>query len=96
MLNLILPKRARIAYWRSIARRCLARPQHEVDPVRLERIRAAIDSMPALAREVFELHRFDDLPYDGIAARLEVGIDEVEAQLVIALMHLSRALDGDS
>jgi len=95
MFNLVLRKRALIAYWRSIARRCRARPQHEADPVRLERIRAANDGMPALAREVFELHRFDDLPYGGIAARLGIGIDEVEAQLVIALMHLSRALDGD-
>jgi len=95
MLNLILRKRARIAYWRSIARRCLAGPQHEVDSVRLERIRAAIDSMPPLTREVFELHRFDDLAYGGIANRLGIGIDDVEAQMVAALLHLSRVLDGD-
>jgi RNA polymerase sigma-70 factor (ECF subfamily) len=95
MLNLVLRKRARIAYWRSIASRCLARPQHGVDPVHLERIRAAIDNMPALTREVFELHRFDDLPYGGIADRLGIGIDDVEAQMVAALMHLSRALEGD-
>jgi DNA-directed RNA polymerase specialized sigma24 family protein len=95
MFNLILRKRARIAYWRSIACRCLAGPQHEVDPAHLERFRAAIDSMPALTREVFELHRFDDLPYGRIAARLGIGVDEVEAQLVAALTHLSLAVDGD-
>lgn len=95
MFNLILRARARITYWRSIARRRLARLQHEVDPARLERIRAAIDSMPALAREVFEMHRFDDLPYEWIAARLGIGINDVEAQMVIALTHLSRALEGD-
>lgn len=95
MLNLVLRKRARIAYWRSNARRCLARPQHGVNPVHLERIRAAIDSMPPLTREVFELHRFDDLAYGVIADRLGIGIDDVEAQMVTALMHLSRALDGD-
>jgi len=95
MFNLVLRCRARIAYCRSIACRCLARPKHGVDPVRLERIRAAIDSMPALTREVFELHRFVDLPYGEIAARLGIGIDEVEAHLVVALTHLSRALEGD-
>jgi RNA polymerase sigma-70 factor (ECF subfamily) len=90
-----LPIRARIAYWRSIGRGNLYGERRGIQPARLERLRAAFASMPAATRDVFAMHRFDDLPYDRIALRLGIEVDEVEAHIAAALIHLSRALDED-
>ena len=87
--------RARIACWRSIGRSRHSRSPGAIDPADLARMRAAFDGMPALTRSVFVMHRFDDLAYDRIAVRLGIGIDEVEAQIVVALTHLRRAMDDD-
>jgi|GEM_PF-673892 DNA-directed RNA polymerase specialized sigma24 family protein len=87
--------RARIAYWRSIDRSGLDRERRDIQPARLERLQAAFASMPAPTRDVFAMHRFDDLPYDRIAIRLGIEVDEVEAHIAAALIHLCRALDDD-
>lgn len=87
--------RARIAYWRSISRGGLYRERRSIQPARLERLRTAFASMPAPTRDVFAMHRFDDLPYDRIALRLGIEVDEVEAHIAAALIHLCRALDDD-
>ena len=52
--------------------------------------------MPVLTLVVLELHRFNDLPYGLIAVRLGIRINDVEAQVVAALTHLSLTLNGDS
>lgn len=87
--------RARIAYWRSIDRNALDRERRGIQPARPERLQAAFASMPAPTRDVFTMHRFDGLPYDRIAHRLGIEVDEVEAHIAAALIHLCRALDED-
>lgn len=82
-----------IAYWRGIDRNSLDKEPRDIQPARLERLQAAFASMPAPTRDVFAMHRFDDLPYDRIAIRLGIEIDEVEAHIAAALIHLCRALD---
>lgn len=87
--------RTRIAYWRSVDRGGLDREPRDIQPARLERLHAAFASMPAPTRDVFAMHRFDDLPYERIAIRLGIEIDEVEAHIAAALIHLCRVLDDD-
>lgn len=87
--------RARIAYWRSIDRSGLDRERRDIQSARLERLQAAFANMPAPTRDVFAMHRFDGLPYERIALRLGIEVDEVEAHIAAALIHLCRALDDD-
>lgn len=87
--------RARIVCWRSIDRSGLNRERRDIQPARLERLQAAFASMPAPTRDVFAMHRFDDLSYDRIALGLGFEVDEVEAHIAAALIHLCRALDDD-
>jgi RNA polymerase sigma-70 factor (ECF subfamily) len=82
------------------ARRRLARnrspePPDRADATNVARIKEAFRSLPPVTREVFILHRFDDLPYDRIGARLRIGVDEVEAHIAAALIQLCRAQDDD-
>lgn len=95
MFHPILRMRARMARRRSIGSRRRARSPDEIDPVRLARMEAALASMPELTREVFMLHRFDDLSYRRIALRLGIGADEVLEHMVMALKHLCAALRDD-
>ena len=73
----------------------ISEPPRLVDPARLARMEAALENMPNLTREVFMMHRFDDLPYRRIAVRVGIGVDEVEAHMVRALILLGRASRGD-
>ena len=54
----------------------------------VNRIDAAIANLPELTREVFVMHRFEDLSYLRIAHRLGIGIDEVERQIAQALCQI--------
>lgn len=56
---------------------------------RLERVLAAIESMPPKRREVFLLHRVNDLTYIQIARRLGVDIKTVEKHVHLAMRQLS-------
>ena len=56
---------------------------------------AALASMPDLTREVFMMHRFDDLPYRRIAVRVGISVEEVEMHMVRALILLGRASRGE-
>lgn len=53
----------------------------------------AIQQLPPGCRDVFVLHRFEDMPLDEVAAHL--GIDQAlaEARLAEALARLCRAVD---
>lgn len=76
-----------------------ARPQASEPPpdaARLARMQQALTQMPELTREVFMMHRFDDLPYRRIAVRVGISVDEVEAHMVTALTRLGRAARGES
>src|SRR3546814_3929166 len=60
--------------WREPRRRPLAAPSD----ARIARAEAAIASLPERTREVFFLHRFEDLSYERIARRLDIDVKEVE------------------
>jgi len=59
----------------------------------LRRLRRAHASMPAHARAVFDRHRFEDKPYEVIAAELGIGVAEVERCMAEAMVHLIRTCD---
>lgn len=56
---------------------------------RLQRVMAAIDSMPAKRREVFLLHRVEEMTYPQIARRVGVSIKTVEKHMHLAMLQLS-------
>ncbi len=55
-----------------------------------ERLEVAISSMTEANREVFMLHRFNDLKYKDIAERLEISVKAVEKRMHKALLHLRK------
>ncbi len=56
--------------------------------MRVARVEAAILSLPPITREVFILHRFDDLGYERIARRLGISVEEVTSHMADAILHL--------
>ncbi len=52
----------------------------------------AIARLPERTREVFMLHRFEDLSYERIALRLDIDVKEVEGHIAATLIALRRAL----
>lgn len=83
--------RTRIERWWGFDSRRISEPLRTVDPARLARMENALASMPELTREVFMMHRFDDLPYRRIAVHVGIGVDEVEMHMASALKLLGRA-----
>ena len=60
----------------------------------LGRIRYALDTMDAMPRAVFDLHRYRDLDYPRIAMELGISVAEVERHLAAAMLHILRCTDG--
>ncbi|WP_339708061.1 sigma-70 family RNA polymerase sigma factor [uncultured Sphingosinicella sp.] len=58
----------------------------------LRRIDAAILVLPARTREIFMAHRFEELTYPEIAARMGVCVKTVEKHISLALRALHREL----
>jgi RNA polymerase sigma factor (sigma-70 family) len=58
---------------------------------RLSRVVAVINTMPEKRREVFLLHRVEELTYRQIATRLGVSIKTVEKHIHLAMRSLSDA-----
>ena len=56
---------------------------------RLVRVLATIDTMPPRRREVFLLHRIDELTYPQIARRIGVSLKAVEKHMHLAMRQLS-------
>ncbi|WP_448662465.1 sigma factor-like helix-turn-helix DNA-binding protein [Sphingomonas sp. CJ20] len=56
----------------------------------LRRLRRALDTMPALERQVFEQVRFGGIDFASIAADLDMSVAEVERRLACAILHLMR------
>lgn len=57
--------------------------------------RQALDDLPEKTREVFVLHRVDELTYKEIGARLGISIATVQYHVAKALAHLDRALERE-
>ncbi|WP_137870169.1 sigma factor-like helix-turn-helix DNA-binding protein [Sphingopyxis sp. 2PD] len=61
-----------------------------VDP-EISRIEWAIARLPKRTRDVFLMHRFDDLPYDRIAHRLGISERAVEREIARVLRAIRKA-----
>lgn len=62
---------------------------------RLRRALEVIDRMPPKRRQVFLLHRFDELGYAEIARRLGISTKMVEKHMAQAMIQLDREVDGE-
>lgn len=56
---------------------------------RLKRVLAAIEAMPPRRREVFLLHRVEELTYAQIARQLGVSLKAIEKHMFLAMRQLS-------
>lgn len=68
------------------------RPLAAPSDARIARAEATIAGLPELTREVFFMHRFEDLSYERIARRLDIDVKEVEGHIAATLIALRRAL----
>lgn len=67
---------------------------HAIEADDLMRVyRRALDELPERTRQVFLLHRLDELPYREIAARLGISIPTVQYHVARALAHIDAALE---
>lgn len=57
-----------------------------------EQYRRAVDTLPAKTREVFLLHRAEDLPYRQIAERLGISIRTVEWHVAQAIVRIGKSV----
>lgn len=57
----------------------------------IRRIECAIARLPKRTRDVFLMHRLDDLPYDRIAHRLGISVKAVEREIARALCAIRKA-----
>jgi DNA-directed RNA polymerase specialized sigma24 family protein len=64
----------------------------DIDPSLIARIGAAVAALPEREQAVFLLHAVDDHDFATVAARLGIGVDEVERLLASALVLLGRDL----
>lgn len=58
----------------------------------VERLMAALKTLPDGARRVFEMHKIEGLSHVEIAARLHISKSGVEKHMAVAMKHLRRAL----
>ena len=76
--------------WRR--RKSRGRPLAAPGDARMAQAETVIAGLPELTREVFFMHRFDDLSYERIARRLGIDVKEVEGHIAATLIALRRAL----
>jgi RNA polymerase sigma-70 factor (ECF subfamily) len=70
-------------------------PLDDVSPERVligrqavDRVAEALEALPPRARQAFLLHRFEELTYPVIAARMGIGVKAVEALIARAMQRL--------
>lgn len=66
----------------------------DIDARLVARMRAAVAALPEPEQTVFLLHAVDEHDFATVAARLGIGVDEVERLLASALVRLGRDLDA--
>lgn len=66
----------------------------ELDQMR-RRYRDVVESLPPRMREVFVLHRIEELSYKQIATRLDISVRTVEWHIAEAIVRISRGLDAE-
>jgi RNA polymerase sigma-70 factor (ECF subfamily) len=59
----------------------------------MSRVVAALADLPPRSSEAFFLHRFEEMTYAAIAARMNISTKAVDHAIQRALKHLSRALE---
>ncbi len=91
-------RRRREAPWRGADEDGLSGLAEEVSPERIllarERLGVAVQVIAALTprtRQVFLLHRFEEMTYQSIAADLGISVSAVEKHIMIALRALTQA-----
>jgi RNA polymerase sigma factor (sigma-70 family) len=63
---------------------------------KLNRFVIALEALSPRARDVFVLHRFDDMSYEAIAHRLNISVSAIEKHIMNALKAIRAKVDGDS
>jgi RNA polymerase sigma factor (sigma-70 family) len=59
---------------------------------RLDRLRSVIQELPERTRQVFVLHRIEELTYGEVAARLGISESSVQKHLAKALQYVVQRL----
>ncbi|MFN3627430.1 MAG: RNA polymerase sigma factor [Parvibaculum sp.] len=71
-----------------------ATQHHELEAQDVMRVyRRALDELPDRTREVFLLHRVEELPYREIGQKLGISIPTVQYHVARALAHIDAALE---
>lgn len=65
----------------------------EINDMR-ERYRVAIDALPPRTKEVYLLHRAEDLGYRQIAEQLDISIRTVEWHVAEAIVRIGKSIGG--
>jgi RNA polymerase sigma-70 factor (ECF subfamily) len=66
----------------------------DFDAELLRRLENAVGAMPRKQREIFLVHRLDDLSYAEIASRTGLSVRQVERHMAKALYKLCKQIDG--
>lgn len=66
-----------------------------IDQDRLQRVKHAIEMLPPRTRQVFVLHRFEDMTYPSIARGLGISVSAVEKHIIASLKALRSVLGDD-
>ena len=81
----------------------LVEPIEDLSPERiligrqaLDRLRVALADLPPKTREAFILHRYEEMTYAAIAARLQISVSGVEKLIIRALRQLRQAVEGQA
>ena len=59
----------------------------------LGRLKVALAALPPKTREAFILHRYEEMTYAAIAARLQISVSGVEKLIIRALRQLRQAIE---
>lgn len=97
--SVIIDRRRRGEVRKSQAHAALSEADHPVDFITpeqtllaresLRRFTAALEEMPERTRDIFVLHRFEEMTYPAIAAHMEISPSAVGKHMVKALRFLA-------